>query len=116
MKIYNIYHPLDGKLNTHCEHFKYMYECVGTVEAKNIVDAFKLSQNDFNEEYASLNRRSTSVGDIFTDGDSHYIVKGMGFASCDPRLLQYVCHVVDIKRLNSLIQERLKNPEDYMLV
>jgi hypothetical protein len=93
-----------------------MYECIGSVEAESIVDAFRLAQNDFNEEYASLGCRSTSVGDIITDGDNHYMVKGKGFASCDPRLLQYACHVLDIKRLNSLIQDRLKNPEDYMLI
>lgn len=116
MKIYNIYHPLDGKLNTECKHYAYMYECIGTVEANSIVDAFRLSQNDFNEEYASLDRRSTSVGDIITDGDNHYMVKGTGFSSCDPRLLQYTCPTVNVSRLNALIQERLKNPEDYMLI
>ena len=104
MKIYNIYHPIDGKLNTQCKYYTYMYECIGFVEANSIVDAFRLAQNDFNEEYASLGHRSTSVGDIMTDGDNHYMVKGTGFASCDPRLLQYVCHVVDIKRLNGLMR------------
>ena len=116
MKIYNIYHPVDGKLNTHCESFAYTYEYVGTVEAENVAQAFKLAQNDFNEEYASLGHRSTSVGDIMTDGDTHYMVKGTGFASCDPRLLKYVCPTFDISRLNALIQKRLLNPEDYCLI
>ena len=116
MKIYNIYHPIDGKLNTQCKYYKYMYECIGTVDAESLPEAFRLSQNDFNEEYASLGYRSTSVGDIITDGDSHYMVKGNGFASCDPRLLQYVCPSVDAIKLITLIQERLKNPEDYQLI
>ena len=116
MKIFNIYHPIDGQLNTQCKTYEYTYEYVGTVEANGIAEAFKLAQNDFNEEYASLGHRSTSVGDIFTDGETHYMVKGTGFASCDPRLLQYTCPTLDVVRLNALIQERLKNPEDYMLV
>jgi hypothetical protein len=113
MKIYNIYHPIDGKLNTECKHYAYMYECIGSVEAKHINDAFRLAQNDFNEEYASLNRRSTSVGDIITDGNGHYMVKSLGFASCDPRLLQYVCPTVKVSRLNTLIQN---NQEEYMSI
>ena len=104
MKTYKIYHPIDGQLNTQCKYYTYMYECIGSINAENIVDAFRLSQNDFNEEYALLGHRSTSIGDIITDGVNHYMVKGTGFASCDPRLLQYACHVLDIERLNFLIQ------------
>ena len=113
MKIYNIYHPIDGQLNTECKYYAYMYECIGSVEAKHINDAFRLAQNDFNEEYASLHRRSTSVGDIITDGNGYYMVKAMGFASCDPRLLQYVCPILRVVKLNALIQ---KNKEEYMSI
>ena len=113
MKIYNIYHPIDGQLNTQCEHYKFTYECIGSVEAKHINDAFRLAQNDFNDEYSSLNRRSTSVGDIITNDDNHYMVKSMGFASCDPRLIQYTCPILNVVRLNTLIQ---KNKEEYMSI
>ena len=116
MKIYNIYHPLDGKLNTQCEHNKFTYEFIGTIEANSLPEVFKLAQNDFNGEYASLGRRSTSVGDVITDGETHYMIKGNGYASCNPNILQYTCPTINVFRLNALIQERLKNPEDYMLI
>lgn len=116
MKIFNIYHPIGGQLNTQCKTYAYTYECIGSVEANGIADAFKLAQNDFNEEYASLGRRSTSVGDIITDGETHYMVKGTGFASCDPRLLHYKCPTLNVIELNQFIQSVLNNPEDYALV
>lgn len=63
--------------------FKY----IGAVMATDINEAWKLAQNDFNEEYAQLGARSTSVGDMILDGNDFYLVKGIGFEymlSIDP--------------------------------
>lgn len=63
--------------------FKY----IGAVMATDINEAWKLAQNDFNEEYAQLGVRSTSVGDMILDGNDFYLVKGIGFEymlSIDP--------------------------------
>lgn len=55
--------------------FKY----IGAVMASSLEEAFILSQNDFNEEYAEIGVRSTSVGDMILDGNDFYLVKGIGF-------------------------------------
>lgn len=55
--------------------FKY----IGTVMATDINEAWKLAQNDFNEEYVQYGVRSTSVGDMILDGNDFYLVKGIGF-------------------------------------
>jgi len=55
--------------------FKY----IGAVMASSLEEAFILSQNDFNEEYAEIGARSTSVGDMILDGNDFYLVKGIGF-------------------------------------
>ena len=55
--------------------FKY----IGAVMASSLEEAFILSQNDFNEEYAEIGARSTSVGDVILDGNDFYLVKGIGF-------------------------------------
>lgn len=63
--------------------FKY----IGSVLATDINEAWKLAQNDFNEEYAQLGVRSTSIGDMILDGNDFYLVKGIGFEymlSIDP--------------------------------
>lgn len=54
-------------------------EYAGFVHAESIEEAFKLSQNDFNPEWASQENRSTSVGDIIQDDDKFFMVCGMGF-------------------------------------
>lgn len=64
-------------------NFKY----IGAVMASSLEEAFILSQNDFNEEYAEIGARSTSVGDMILDGNDFYLVKGIGLEymlSIDP--------------------------------
>ena len=56
-------------------NFKY----IGAVMASSLEEAFMLSQNDFNEEYAEIGARSTSVGDMILDGNDFYLVKMVGF-------------------------------------
>ena len=55
--------------------FKY----IGAVMASSLEEAFILSQNDFNEEYAEIGARSTSVGDMILDGNDFYLIKMVGF-------------------------------------
>lgn len=55
--------------------FKY----IGAVMASSLEEAFILSQNDFNEEYAEIGVRSTSVGDMILDGNDFYLIKMVGF-------------------------------------
>jgi hypothetical protein len=93
--IYTIYHPIDGSLNHHCKPGVYMYEKVYSLEADSLEEAFRLSQNDFNEDYALLGCRSTSVGDIIQsqedwDNQCCHIVKGIGFQNVPNTWLTYI--------------------------
>lgn len=83
-----VYHPLDGQLNTLCEKNKYDYRMIGAVEAYDLQEAFKMTQNDFNEDYSILGHRSTSVGDVLIQiiNDNDFIihlVKPIGFEQID---------------------------------
>lgn len=83
---YYIYHPINGELNYNCQQDEFEYEKVAVVQAVNLNDAFLLSQNDFNEEYCKLERRSTSIGDIIQSKDEFettgkcHLVKNLGFS------------------------------------
>jgi hypothetical protein len=56
------------------------YNQVAVVESKDIIDSFKMAQNDFNPDYAELGVRSTMVGDVIIDSnDVPFIIQGMGF-------------------------------------
>lgn len=80
MKTYTISHPINGKMNHDCvDSVEYMDIC--DLSANSLEEAFKLAQNDFNEDYRQGNVRSTSVGDIIIDveEDKSYLVKGTGF-------------------------------------
>ncbi len=81
MITYKILHPINGILNTQCVRGQFAYEPIISFMAKSLDDAFKLAQNDFSKEYASLNKRSTSIGDIIIDltHDKYYFVSNVGF-------------------------------------
>lgn len=102
--IYSIYHPLDGSMNHECKPGVFMYEHVFTLEAKSFEEAFRLSQNDFNSEYADLCVRSTSVGDIIQSQDDSdklecHLVKGQGFTSVSSYWLRFIdWGVIDQRR------------------
>jgi hypothetical protein len=56
------------------------YNQVAVIDAKDLNDAFKMSQNDFNPNYAELGVRSTMVDDVIIDNnDVPFIIQGMGF-------------------------------------
>ena len=79
--LYSIFHPKDG-MNLDCVP-KMEYKLVAQIEASSLSDAFKKSQN-FNEEYAKLNIRSTSIGDIIMSLEDKlkkvcHLVEGIGF-------------------------------------
>jgi hypothetical protein len=91
---YNIYHPLEGKMNSFCQPAQFEYKRVAEIEAVSLEEAWHLSQNDFNDEYAALNVRSTSVGDIIASAEDLvnlrcHLVKGMGFQEVSVRWLTY---------------------------
>jgi len=79
LKRFGIYHPIGGHLNMTCKVDSHEYEYVASVEAENLVKSFYRAQNDFNPAYAALGKRSTSVGDIITNGKAVFIVKGVGY-------------------------------------
>ena len=93
--IYSIYHPISGSMNHFCEPAQYEYALVFSLEAGNLDEAFKLCQNDFNEEYTKLGIRSTSVGDIiqgqrdYESGTCH-LVKGIGFQEVSNMWLSFI--------------------------
>jgi hypothetical protein len=78
LRKYNIYHPKEGFLNIMCKLDVCDYEFVASVDARNLVSVFYQAQNDFNPEYASLEKRSTVVGDIVVDADQVHMFRGVG--------------------------------------
>lgn len=50
----------------------------GFVEAENLEEAFRKSQNE-DSEWSNYETRSTSVGDVIQDDDKFYMVRGKGF-------------------------------------
>lgn len=78
--MYTIKHPVGGLLNYNCEKEKFEYEDICILVCDSLQQAFEMSQNDFNTDYALLDKRSTSVGDIIvTPNNVHYFVDKVGF-------------------------------------
>jgi len=110
MKNFKILHPFDGSLNHNMDRRLYQFEQICSIDCESLEQAFKLSQNDFSEKYASLGKRSTSVGDIIIDTDEmiHYMIAGRGFIEIPPTVAMYIDwsnHMKDLKNeceLNSL--------------
>jgi len=92
MKTFEILHPISGCLNTKMSRGLYEFESVCSIDCESLEQAFKLSQNDFSERYASLDKRSTCVGDIIIDKqeDVHYMVSGTGFIEIPSTVAQYI--------------------------
>jgi hypothetical protein len=92
MKTFKILHPVGGVLNHNMERGLYEFEAICAIDAESLEQAFKLSQNDFSDVYASLNKRSTSVGDIIIDTDDSvcYMVFGIGFVEIPQTVAQYI--------------------------
>lgn len=84
MKKYSVYHAKNG-FNTFCEPKMFEYEFITTVEALDLQKIFRVTQNDWSAQYAALGVRSTSVGDIIYDMDTHtaYVITGTGFKPID---------------------------------
>ena len=110
MKNFAILHPVGGALNHNMERGLYEFEQVCSIDCTSLGEVFRLSQNDFSERYASLNKRSTSVGDIIVDtnNDIHYMVSGTGFVEIPTTVVAFIDwgnHMDDLKNeceLNSL--------------
>lgn len=78
LNMYHIYHAINKKY-MFSEHEKQPRKYIGFVLAKDMNEAFTLSQNDFNPDYRKFRARSTSVGDIIQDNYGFYMVCNTGF-------------------------------------
>ena len=89
---YSVYQPLNGILNSELKRDSYEYEKIYSIDAKSLEDVFINCQNDFSEKYASLERRSLSVGDIIVDNENkeHYFVDSIGFTKIPNTVVQYI--------------------------
>ncbi len=84
MSQYHIYHSIEsGKRFKEIEVQPREY--AGFVEAQSLEEAFKLSQNDFNEsgDWSNNAKRSISVGDVIQADEGFYMVCGVGFKLLD---------------------------------
>jgi len=91
VKTFRILHPIGGTINHDLERGLYEYEEIADIKATSLNNAFLLSQNDFSNEYASLNKRSTCVGDIIIDDENnHWFIHGKGFLSIPSTVAQYI--------------------------
>lgn len=105
MASFRILHPENGLLNHNLHTGLYEFEHVCFIDAESLEEAFKLAQNDFSESYASLDRRSTSVGDIIVDLDEQvfYMISGIGFIEIPPVVAAHIHMMMQNK------QETLRN-------
>ena len=89
---FDIYHPAFGELNTLRKPNSFEYERITTIEADSLDEVFTKSQNDFNEDYALLDVRSTSIGDIVEDIDDerYYIIEPNGFTEVNCMWVNFV--------------------------
>ena len=88
--IYFILHPVGGSLNNKCERGVFEFEHVALVTADSLEEAFIKAQNEFNEDYANLGHRSTSVGDIIENESKYYMVMPLGFAEVPHTVVTYI--------------------------
>lgn len=111
-RLFNIYHPI-GSMNHSCEHNKFQYKHVATIECSEKEQVFALSQNDFNAEYRRLHIRSTSVGDIIVTPEGiHYMIKGIGLELIPKSVTGFFNDQESEIRVANML---LKHPEDFGL-
>ena len=79
LRRFGVYHPKGGELNMCCKLDSHEYEYVTSIETETLVRVFYKAQNDMNPEYAKLGKRSTSVGDIITNGKHVFMVRPVGY-------------------------------------
>jgi hypothetical protein len=96
-KNYAIWHPLGNVINHECNLKEHEYQLVGNVKASTKEQAFINSQN-FSSQWELKRLRSTCVGDIISDGEKYYMVKGMGFQE-----------IISLTRLY-IVKEKEKEP------
>jgi hypothetical protein len=113
LKQFNIYHPVGGNMNHECSLEGYTYEFIGSIKSENLVRSFYLSQNNFNPAYAKLGKRSTSVGDIVSDGKTVHMYQSMGTKKVSSKETLYTMimelekNVVDILSIPPLDDETM---------
>lgn len=70
-------------------------EYAGSVMAKDLHEAFAKSQNSNDAEWEKLGRRSTSVGDMISDGENMYMVASQGFKLVGSVLLDQTQEIIE---------------------
>lgn len=112
VKKFNIYHPLEGKVNITCLLEEIAYELVATIEAQNLVCSYYRAQTR-DAEYAELAIRNTTIGDIISDNKNIFIVTDKGFKPLKTKQLLGT-NVLELDKtvLDYLNKQILENPED----
>lgn len=117
VKTFLIFHPSTGAINHEMKSGVYKYDLIHSLEANSLKDAFKLAQNDFSEEYALLDKRSTCIGDVIVNLDDqrvHHMVAGTGFIDIPRTVITYVpwySHMEDLKNECELNALENQSPE-----
>lgn len=101
-KNYTVWHPVGGILNHKCSLTDHEYQLVGNVTASTKERAFIHSQS-FSSQWEKRNLRSTSIGDIISDGDNYYMVKGMGFKQILPLTRLHILKEVKEEPVRDLV-------------
>ena len=116
--MYTLYIPVGGHINYACVRGEFEYDSVFSLKADSLEEAFRLTQNDFNEDYASLGLRSSAVGDIFMDvmHGTYYMVNGIGFVEVPSTVVNYIDWGNHLDFAKYQAQQMLDHPEDYGLV
>lgn len=98
-KCFTLHMPVGQALNYRCERGQHMFQSVcqffiDTDENESLESqlnqAFIWTQNDFNIAYSGLGMRSSSVGDIITCDQGHYMVVDFGFMEVPSAVTSYI--------------------------
>jgi hypothetical protein len=119
--LFNIYHPVNGKINHKCESHVFEYEHVATVEAASLEEAYKKGNNSSNPEYADLGLRSTCVGDIITKSDKtgeveYYIKDTLNFVEIPSSVVDFINTENKTSEYDNIVHDMLDDPEYYGLI
>tara|TARA_R100000656_G_scaffold101969_2_gene74212 strand:- start:488 stop:874 length:387 start_codon:yes stop_codon:yes gene_type:complete len=90
-------HVADISVTHNCEEGRTLDE---DVVVERLEQAYRLSQNDFSEDWVNLKQRSSMAGDIFVDGltETHWEVDFCGFNRLNrgrmKRITSQQCHLL----------------------
>lgn len=88
MNTFTIYHS--AELNTACKQKGIVFTKIAEITKSSLIDAFGWAQNH-NADYAELNVRSTTIGDIIVkDTNRAFMIKGVGFEEIPYEKIDYL--------------------------